>query len=65
MCALPRAKKVIAFSREGSYVFPSLWEAAIAYGVNRKIIHDKINDGTTLKQDGYTTFDWLFDGKND
>ncbi len=58
---MPKAQPVVAFDREESFVFPSLMEAAIAYGVNRKIIHDKINDGTTLRQDGYTTFDWLFE----
>jgi hypothetical protein len=48
---------VIAFERTESLVFPSISVAATAYGVNKKIILDRINDGTTLK-DGYTTLDW-------
>jgi len=48
---------VVAFEHGESYVFPSISEAATAYGVNKKIIVDRINDGATLR-DGYTTLDW-------
>jgi hypothetical protein len=48
---------VIAFERGESFVFPSVSEASTAYGVNKKIIIDRILDGCTLK-DGYTTLDW-------
>jgi hypothetical protein len=56
-----KAKPVVAFTRGETWWFPSLNEAAVAFDVNRKIILDKINDGTTLKCDGYTTFDWALD----
>jgi len=52
-----KPKPVVAFERWETYVFPSINDAAIAYGVNAKIICDRIEDGRTLK-DGYTTLDW-------
>ena len=50
--------KVIAFERHETFVFESISDAALAYGVNKKIIIDRIKDGCTLK-DGYTTVDYL------
>ena len=58
-----KPKPVVAFERDETFVFPSINDAAIAYGVNAKIICDRIADGCTLK-DGYTTLDWLFDLNN-
>ena len=52
-----RRKPVIAFEQKDTWVFKSIAEAAIAYGVNKKVIFDRIKDGCTLK-DGYTTLDW-------
>ncbi|ADY13648.1 hypothetical protein SpiBuddy_1824 [Sphaerochaeta globosa str. Buddy] len=52
-----RAIPVIAFEKRDTWVFESIADAAIAYGVNKKVILDRINDGCTLK-DGYTTLDW-------
>lgn len=52
---------VIAFEMKETYVFESIADAATNYGVNKKIIVDRINDGCTLK-DGYTTLDWLMNG---
>lgn len=52
--------KVIAFERHETFVFESISDAALAYGVNKKIIIDRIKDGCTLK-DGYTTVDYLYE----
>lgn len=56
--------KVIAFEREGSYVFESISDAALAYKVTKKTIKNRLKDGGTLN-DGYTTVDYLFDGSDD
>ncbi len=48
---------MVAFERDEAFVFESISDAAIAYGMNKKIIIDRINDGATLK-DGYTTLDY-------
>lgn len=50
-------KKVVAFEQKETYVFCSITDTALAYGINKKIVIDRINDGCTLK-DGYTTLDW-------
>jgi hypothetical protein len=50
---------VIAFERHETFIFESISDAALAYGVNKKIILDRIKDGCTLK-DGYTTVDFAF-----
>lgn len=52
-----KPKKVIAFEQRETYVFMSISDAALAYGINKKMVIDRINDGCTLK-DGYTTLDW-------
>jgi hypothetical protein len=54
---LHRCIPVIAFEKTDTWVFESISDAAVAYGVNKKVIIDRINDGCTLK-DGYTTLDW-------
>ncbi|MPN42276.1 hypothetical protein SDC9_189833 [bioreactor metagenome] len=48
---------MIAFEKRDTWVFESIADAAVAYGVNKKVILDRINDGCTLK-DGFTTLDW-------
>ena len=52
-----KSKPVVAFEKKETYVFESISDAATAYGVNKKIVIDRIIDGCTLK-DGYTTLDW-------
>lgn len=52
-----KAIKVVAFEQKETFVFNSIADAALAYGVNKKIILDRIKDGCTLK-DGYTTLDY-------
>lgn len=54
---LHQKKPVIAFERHETFIFESISNAALAYGVNKKIILDRIEDGCTLK-DGYTTVDF-------
>jgi hypothetical protein len=54
---LHHAIPVVAYEKKETFIFESIADAAIAYGVNKKIIVDRINDGCTLK-DGYTTLDW-------
>ena len=48
---------VVAYERYESIVFQSIADAADAYGLNKKIVCDRIKDGKTLG-DGYTTLDW-------
>jgi hypothetical protein len=60
---LYKPKPVIAFEKRETYVFESISDAATAYGVNKKIIIDRITDGCTLK-DGYTTLDWYSSESN-
>ena len=50
---------VVAFERHETYEFESISDAALAYGINKKVVIDRIKDGCTLK-DGYTTLDYLF-----
>lgn len=52
-----RAIPVVAYEQRETFVFESIADAAVAYGVNKKVILDRINDGCTLK-DGFTTLDW-------
>ena len=59
-----KRKPVIAFERDETFVFESISDAALAYGMNKKMILDRIKDGCTLK-DGYTTLDFLYDGSDD
>lgn len=52
-----RSIPVVAYEQRETFVFESIADAAVAYGVNKKVILDRINDGCTLK-DGFTTLDW-------
>lgn len=45
-------------------MFPSINEASVAYGVDRKYLWKRIQDGLPLR-DGYTTVDFLYDGMED
>ena len=59
-----KARPVIAFERGETFVFPSIYDAALAYGVDRKLLWNRIQDGSLLP-DGYTTVDYLFTGEKE